>query len=82
MDVFTHGLWGGIAFGRKYYFIPAVTFGVLPDVLAFGPFLGVTALTRGTEYLSGRPDPAIIPDWVYLVYNTTQIGRASWRERV
>ncbi len=40
MDIVSHGLWGGAAFGRKNKksFWVAFLFGVLPDLLAFGPF--------------------------------------------
>jgi membrane-bound metal-dependent hydrolase YbcI (DUF457 family) len=76
MDVFSHGLWGGIAVGRrsKKSFWTAVAFGVAPDVIAFGPFLVVRLLDQGTEFFSRlgqRPDIHSIPDYVHTVYSTT-----------
>ena len=72
MDVFSHGLWGGIAFGRKAKFGLAVTFGMLPDLLAFGPFFIMKTVTQGFgNYYSGRPPLEVFPQWVFTVYNLT-----------
>ncbi len=40
MDIFSHGLYGGVAFGRisKRDYITAFLFGIAPDLLAFGTF--------------------------------------------
>lgn len=40
MDIFSHGLYGGVAFGRKSKrdYITAFLFGIGPDLFAFGPF--------------------------------------------
>lgn len=73
MDVFSHGLWGGIAFGRrrKRDFWAAVLFGMLPDLISFGPFflmalLGVIPLRFG-----GPPSLDIIPQFVFFLYSVT-----------
>jgi hypothetical protein len=36
MDVISHGLWGGVAFGRKNkkYFWWSFGFGIMPDLLS------------------------------------------------
>lgn len=76
MDVFSHGLWGGIAFGRrsrKSYWT-AVAIGVAPDVLAFGPFMVQRLLSQGTAFFSHlghRPELPTIPPYVHAVYNVT-----------
>lgn len=78
MDILSHGFWGGVAFGRKsrLSFWTAFLFGVLPDLLAFGPlfvwmiiqwmFLGGTVI---------HPEPgngyANIPKYVFSVYDVT-----------
>lgn len=76
MDVFSHGLWGGIAFGRRSRksFWTAVAIGVAPDVIAFGPFMVTRLLAQGTGFFSRlghRPELAIIPDYVHSLYHVT-----------
>lgn len=46
MDIISHGLWGGIAFGRKNKkdFWQSFAFGVMPDLLAFGVLTVATTL--------------------------------------
>lgn len=77
MDILSHGLWGGIAFGRenRKTFWVAFAFGILPDLLAFGPhFVGSLwdVLSGGTFM---RPDPGnghmYIPEYVFVTYNIT-----------
>jgi len=76
MDVFSHGLWGGITVGRrsrKSYWT-AFAFGVAPDVVAFGPFFGDRLLVHGMDFLQQlghKPDPAMIPAYVHSLYHLT-----------
>ena len=46
MDIISHGLWGGIAFGRKRrsLFWWSFGFGVMPDLFSFGIFTGMVQL--------------------------------------
>ncbi len=67
MDVFAHGLWGGITFGRKKFFGLAMLFGVLPDLLAFGPFFVIKLVHRTLQF--GKPNLADIPSWVFSSYD-------------
>jgi len=76
MDVFSHGLWGGITVGRrsKKSFGAAVAFGMAPDVIAFGPFLVTRLLNQGTEFFSHfgkRPELSAIPEYVHSIYSVT-----------
>jgi len=75
MDVLSHGLWGGIIFGRKNKrnFLISFLIGIAPDVLSFGPFFLMTLLgLRGRPHFSGGPpDPALIPSYVSYLYNLT-----------
>jgi hypothetical protein len=76
MDVFSHGLWGGITVGRKNRksFLTAVAFGMAPDVIAFGPFMITRLLDQGTDFFSRlgkRPEISTIPDYVHATYNVT-----------
>lgn len=76
MDVFSHGLWGGITVGRgnRKSFLTAVAIGMAPDIIAFGPFLANRLLTQGTEFFSHlgkKPELSTIPDYVHSVYNVT-----------
>ncbi len=75
MDILSHGLWGGIAFGRKskiLYWL-AFGFGVFPDLLSFGIYTmaDILGIVSGPEWGNGLPDPRIIPDFVYTLYHFT-----------
>ncbi|MDP1709444.1 MAG: hypothetical protein Q8L21_00970 [Candidatus Komeilibacteria bacterium] len=67
MDIISHGLWGGLAFGRKSkkVFLAAALFGMLPDLFAFT----ITFLTRlsGGDFI--REPIHQIPRFVYDLYN-------------
>lgn len=73
MDIISHGLWGGVAVGRrsKRAFWMAFAIGMLPDLVAFsGPFVtNLLGLTQGPHYSNGKPDGALIPAYVYQLYN-------------
>ncbi len=76
MDVFSHGLWGGIAFGRRSRksFWTALAIGMAPDVIAFGPFLVTRLATEGTSFFAraGRPPGlSTIPEYVHSAYHVT-----------
>lgn len=75
MDVFSHGLWGGILLGRKNKksFWTAFAFGVGPDLLSFGvfTFMTVLGLSSGPDWSGGPPDPSLIPPYVHMLYNIT-----------
>jgi hypothetical protein len=76
MDVFSHGLWGGITVGRgsKKSFATAVAIGMAPDVIAFGPFLAAHLLDQGWSFFSHlgkRPELSSIPEYVHSVYSVT-----------
>ncbi|HYE59875.1 MAG TPA: hypothetical protein VEA18_01685 [Candidatus Kapabacteria bacterium] len=75
MDIVSHGLWGGIAFGRKnrISFWLAFFFGIAPDVFSFGIFTAMTilGLVSGPDWSSGPPDPSTIPMYVHHLYNVT-----------
>ena len=75
MDIVSHGLWGGVAFGRKskLNFLIAFLFGIVPDLFSFGLLFmtNLTGITGGPHYSNGRPDAAMIPGYVHLMYNIT-----------
>jgi len=75
MDIISHGLYGGVAFGRKtkVSYVKAFFFGVMPDLFSFGIFTLVTTLgfASGPDWGSGPPDPASIPAYVHALYNVT-----------
>lgn len=75
MDIISHGLWGGVAFGRKSKkrFWTAFAIGMMPDLIAFaGPFItNLSGLTQGPHYSNGHPDAALIPQYVYQLYSVT-----------
>lgn len=89
MDIVSHGLWGGIAFGRhaKKAFFIALFFGLLPDLFAF-TIVFIQYLLRG--YFIHGPIPAI-PPYVHLLYSLSHslivslsvlmLGLFIWRSR-
>lgn len=77
MDILSHGLWGGIAFGRKSrrLFWAAFAFGVLPDLLAFGPHFANSiwsSLSGGAfQTIDPRHGYANIPPYIFSIYHVT-----------
>lgn len=75
MDIFSHGLYGGIAAGRKSkknYWI-ALLFGMGPDLLSFGPFFLINFFKFESWFGQkfGPPDPTSIPNIVHTLYDFT-----------
>ncbi len=76
MDIVSHGLYGGVAFGRKNRtnFWLSFFFGVMPDLFSFGLFTAGTwiGLFDHPDWSSGRhPDPSQIPQFVSTFYDYT-----------
>jgi len=73
MDVFSHGLWGGIAFGRrrKRDFWAAALLGMLPDLVPFGPFFLMALLGVVPLHFGGPPSLDNIPQFVFSLYSVT-----------
>ncbi len=75
MDIISHGLYGGVAFGRKtkVSYWKAFFFGAMPDLFSFGILFlfSILSLTSGPDFRSGPPDPASIPRYVYVLYSMT-----------
>ena len=68
MDVFSHGLYGGVAFGRmsRRDYITAFLFGIGPDIVAFGTLFISSLIFSGTV---GRPSLETIPSYVFTIYD-------------
>lgn len=75
MDTLSHGLWGGIAFGRtnKKAFWWSFAFGVAPDLLSFGIFTASTLIgvAASPDWSHGPPSMNAIPTYVSQLYNVT-----------
>lgn len=75
MDIISHGLYGGVGFGRKNKraFLIAFLFGILPDALSFGVYfvLGIFGFIELGTNGGGPPDPKFIPQFVYIMYDIT-----------
>jgi len=75
MDFISHGLWGGIAFGRKNKrnFLFSFLIGIAPDVLSFGVFFAMTILgiIDKPNFGVGPHDPNSFPSIIYILYNIT-----------
>lgn len=75
MDILSHGLWGGVAVGRKSRksFWLAFALGVAPDLFSFGIFTAMVTLglASGPDWSARPPDPSLIPDYVYSLYDIT-----------
>lgn len=75
MDIVSHGLWGGVAFGRsgRRAYWQAFGIGVSPDLLSFGLLAAADTIgmVSGPDWGAGRPDPALIPAFVHSAYDLT-----------
>jgi hypothetical protein len=76
MDIVSHGLWGGIAFGRanRRSFGLAVGWGMLPDLVPFGLWYLAVLMGRTPRPWHGvwePPDPSLIPAYVHRLYSVT-----------
>jgi hypothetical protein len=76
MDIISHGLWGGAAFGRKRKadFWWSFFYGIAPDLFSFGVYLSGSwvGIFDHPSFASGRhPDDAAIPYFVHALYNVT-----------
>lgn len=75
MDIISHGLYGGVAFGRKSrpsYWL-AFFFGIAPDLFSFGLFTVLTflGLAARPDWSSGQPAEEAIPTYVHALYDGT-----------
>jgi membrane-bound metal-dependent hydrolase YbcI (DUF457 family) len=70
MDIISHGLYGGVAFGRmrRRDYVTAFLFGIGPDLLAFAPLFIINLVSGGAM---GRPSLETIPPYVFTVYGIT-----------
>jgi len=74
MDVISHGLWGGIAFGRKNpkNYITAFLIGLSPDAFSFGIFMIARMLGFSkVNFAGGHMDQSLVPEYVHILYNIT-----------
>lgn len=76
MDIVSHGLWGGVLFGRsnRRLFFYAILFGILPDLLSFGVFTMARLLGFAGHPSFGDgawPSVEAIPAYVHWLYNIT-----------
>lgn len=76
MDILSHGLWGGVAFGRRSRrsFWLAFFIGLAPDLLSFGIFTAGTwfGFFDHPDWTSGRhPLPEAFPVLVHALYSVT-----------
>jgi hypothetical protein len=75
MDIVSHGLWGGIAFGRKSRssFRLAFAIGLAPDLLSFGILwaAAMAGLEDAPDFSHGTPSESAFPPYVHHLYNVT-----------
>ncbi|MBI4439795.1 hypothetical protein HY638_02385 [Candidatus Woesearchaeota archaeon] len=65
MDFIAHGFWSYIIFHRTKKALYAVFFGLLPDIVSWGPYFFYRLFT-GASF--GKPDISQIPSWTYTLY--------------
>ncbi|HEY0221145.1 MAG TPA: hypothetical protein VGC58_02905 [Candidatus Paceibacterota bacterium] len=75
MDILSHGLYGGVAFGKrsKRDYIISFLFGVGPDLFSFG-ILFVSIILGFSDMSFGKIEPPnypVIPEYVHHLYNLT-----------
>lgn len=76
MDTLSHGLWGGLAFGRKNKpkFWLFFLFGMMPDLLSFGIFMvgSIVGFFSRPLFSNGHPpDANQFPVFLDIMYNIT-----------
>lgn len=75
MDVLSHGLWGGIAFGRnsRFSYWLAFVIGLAPDLCSFGILWVASAFGLSTkpDFTNGTPPESSIPAYVHHLYELT-----------
>ncbi len=75
MDIVSHGLWGGAAFGRsnRRDFWLSFAFGIAPDLISFGVFMvmAVLGLVSGINLGVRPPVDSEIPSYVHTLYALT-----------
>ena len=75
MDFISHGLWGGVLFGRKdkKTFWTSFFIGIAPDILSFGIFFAMVALgiVQRPNFGVGSQDPTSFPSIIYTLYDIT-----------
>jgi hypothetical protein len=75
VDILSHGLWGGIAFGRRNRpsFWLAFVLGLAPDLLSFGIlfFAAALGMAEKPDFSQGTPPESSIPQYVHHLYNVT-----------
>ncbi len=75
MDFISHGLWGGIAFGRKSkkFYLLAVGISLLPDLLTEGLFFVLYLLNIGgmPGWENGHPNITDYPLFAQYLYDST-----------
>lgn len=75
MDIISHGLWGGLAFGRKdkKTYLLAFFFGLFPDLFSFGIFtvMSVLGFATSPDWSQGPPTNEAIPQFVHVLYDLT-----------
>lgn len=67
MDFFSHGIWGYILFYRTKKPIYALLCALIPDTFSWLIYFFYRIFTVGFSG-GGKPDLAIIPDWVFTLY--------------
>ncbi len=78
MDIVSHGLWGGLAFGRRDWQSVRLAFliGLAPDLLSFGVLwvAAMLGLSPKPDFSHGTPPESSIPEYVHHLYHVTHSG--------
>ena len=69
MDIIAHFLWTFAIFFKNKKRLVAGFFGVMPDIVSFGPHLVLSLIVSG--FVFGKPDAASIPGSVHFLYSLT-----------
>lgn len=75
MDTLSHGLWGGVAFGRKKKidYMAAVFFGAMPDIFSFGIYMvaRILGFSPQLDWSKNHPTNDLVPTYVHHLYDIT-----------
>ncbi len=74
MDLLAHALWTYIIFDDATYLPLAILFSILPDLIAFGPYMVYKLVTMGRKLFHWNNAEEFVksfPNYIFTVYNLT-----------
>lgn len=70
MRIYEHFGWTYVLYHKSKHLKYALLVSILPDLLSWGFWIPYAAIT-GVQSLRNRPNPNLIPDWIFTLYGIT-----------